>query len=321
MERVLQLMLKVKEKEPVSLRSLKKKQGYQLFLFIIPGLILTILFNYLPLWGWSYAFIKYKPGKSIFESDFVGLQNFMMLFSNPVIRKNVFQSLANTLGINFLSFLCMPLPMLFAVLLNELTSVKFKKVVQTVSTLPHFISWVIMFSLASGLLSTTGLINGLLQDWGLIDKPFNILTTDKHVWLTQTVLAEWKTIGWSSIVYFAAIAGIDPELNEAAVMDGAGRFARIRYITLPHLLPTFFVLLIMKIGNIMTTGIEQYYVFGNAMNMEYIQTFDLYVYNLGLGGGQISPGVAVGMMKTVVALILFWTANWFSKKIRGQSIA
>lgn len=314
-------MLKAKEKEPVSIRSLKKKQGYQLFLFIIPGLILTLLFNYLPLWGWSYAFIKYKPGKSIFECDFVGLKNFVMLFSNPVIRKNVFQSLLNTLGINFLSFLCMPLPMLFAVLLNELTSAKFKKTVQTVSTLPHFISWVIMFSLASGLFSTTGLFNTLLQEWGLIDKPFNILTTDKHVWLTQTALAEWKTVGWSSIVYFAAIAGIDQELYEAAIVDGAGRFARIRYITLPHLLPTFFVLLIMKIGNVLTTGVDQYFVFGNAMNMEYIQTFDLYVYNLGLGGGQISPGVAVGMMKTVVALILFWTANWFSKKVRGQSIA
>ncbi len=313
-------MLKAKQQEPVSLRSLKKRQGYQLFLFIIPGLILTIMFDYLPLWGWSYAFIKYKPGKNIFECDFVGFKNFAMLFTNPVIRKNVFQSLKNTLGINGLSFLCMPLPMLFAVLLNELTSTKFKKAVQTVSTLPHFVSWVIMFSLASGLFSTTGLFNSLLQEWGIIEKPFNILTTDKHVWLTQIILAEWKTVGWSSIVYFAAISGIDQELYEAATVDGAGRFARIRYITIPHLLPTFFVLLIMKIGNALTTGVDQYFVFDNAMNHEFIQTFDLYVYNLGIGSGQISPGVAVGMMKTVVALILFWTANWFSKKVRGQSI-
>lgn len=311
----------MKGKQMGKLQKLRKKRGKKLFLFILPGLILTFIFEYMPLWGWTYAFINYKPGRGVFDSDFVGLANFTRLFSNPVIRKNVFQSLANTLGINFLGYLCMPLPMIFAMFLNELRSKKFKKVVQTVSTLPHFISWVIMFSLASGLLSTTGLINTLFLELGLIEKPFNVLTTDKHVWITQTVFAEWKAVGWSSIVYFAAISGIDQELYEAAMVDGAGRLKRMWYITLPHLIPTFFVLLIMRIGNMLTTGVDQYFVFGNALNKEYIETFDLYVYNLGIGGGQISAGVAVGMLKTVVALTLFGSANWLSKKVRGYGIA
>lgn len=315
------MRLQEKANESTSLRSLRKKEGYQLFLFIIPVLIMYIIFCYMPLWGWTYAFFNYKPGRDLFDCDFVGLKNFTMMFSNPVIRRNIFRSLKNTLGMNALQFLCMPLPMIFAILLNELTSKKFKKVVQTASTLPHFVSWVIIFSLASGLLSTTGLINTLLLELGIIEEPFNVLTTDKHVWLTQTALEQWKGIGWGSIVYFAAIAGIDQEMYEAAMLDGAGRFAKIWYITIPNLMPTFFVLFIMKIGNILTTGIDQFMIFGNAMNMEHIQTFDLYIYNLGLGGGQISPGVAVGMMKMLVALVLFWSANWVSKKVRGSGIA
>ena len=314
-------MRKKEEMQLNNLQNLRKKRGIKLFLFILPGMIYVFMFNYLPLWGLSYAFINYKPGRGVFDSDFVGFKNFITLFSNPVIRNNVFQSLKNTLGINALGFLCMPLPMIFAMFLNELRSAKFKKVVQTVSTLPHFISWVIMFSLAGGLFSINGLINTLLMDSGVINQPLNLLTTDKHVWIIQTVFSQWKEVGWASIVYFAAIAGIDQELYEAAMVDGAGRIKRMWYITVPHLIPTFFVLLIMKIGSVLSTGVEQYLVFGNAMNKEFIETFDLYVYNLGIGGGRISAGVAVGMMKSIVALTLFSGANWLSKKVRGYGIA
>lgn len=300
---------------------LKRKKGIKLFLFLLPGLIYVFIFCYLPLWGWSYAFIKYVPGKKFFDCDWVGLANFKVLFGNPVLRKNIFQSLANTLGIHFLGYLFMPLPMMFAIFLNELPGRKFKKVVQTASTLPHFISWVIMFALASSLLSTSGLINTVLIEWGVLEKPFNVLTTDKHVWLTQVLISQWKTLGWSSIVYFAAIAGIDQELYEAAKVDGAGRMARIRYITIPHLIPTFVVLLVMAIGNMLSTGIDQFFVFSNAMNQNYITTFDLYVYNLGIADGKISYGVAIGGMKSIIAIILFSVANYISKRVRGQSIA
>lgn len=304
-----------------NLHDLKRRRGKQLFLLVLPGVLLTLIFSYLPMWGWSYAFIKYRPGKNVFESDFVGWQNFQMIFGNPVIRKNIFQSLKNTLGINFLGYLTMPLPMLFAIFLSELRSTKFKKIVQTVSTLPHFVSWVVVYSLVSGLLSVSGLINTLLMENGLISEPINILTTEKHVWIIQTVLYLWKQLGWDSVIYFAALAGIDQAQYEAATVDGADRFQRIWYITIPNLIPTFFVVLIMGVGNMLSTGVDQYFVFGNAMNMKYIQTLDLYVYNLGLGSGNISAGVAVGILKTIVAIVLFSSANWLSKKFRGSGIA
>lgn len=300
---------------------LKRKKGFKLFLFWVPGLIYVFIFNYLPLWGLSYAFVKYVPGRKLLDCDWVGLNNFRVLFSNVVLRKNLFQSLLNTLGIQFLGFLFMPLPMMFAIFLNELPGRRFKKVVQTASTLPHFISWVIMFALASSLLSNSGLVNSLLVKWEVIEKPIHFLLTDKHVWITQVLMQQWKGLGWSSIVYFAAISGIDQELYEAAKVDGAGRMARIRYITIPHLMPTFVVLLVMDIGKMLSTGVDQYFVFSNAMNKEFITTFDLYIYNLGIGGGQISYGVAVGAMKSIVAIILFSIANNISKRIRGQGIA
>ena len=308
------------KKIPLSIKDLRKKQGKKLFLYVLPGLIYVFIFSYMPLWGLGYAFVKYKPGMPLFDSEFVGFHNFTVLFSNAVIRRNVFRSLTNTLGIHFLGYLLMPLPMVFAIFLNELKSKRFKKVIQTVSTLPHFISWVIMFALASSFLSSSGIVNTSLIELGVIEKPINVLTTDKHVWITQVLLGEWKGLGWAAIVYFAAIAGIDQELYEAAMIDGAGRMKRIWYITVPHLMPTFFVLFIMSIGNLLNTGVDQYFVFGNAMNKEFIETFDLYVYNLGIGSGQISYGVAVGLLKSVVALILFSSANVLSKKIRGYSI-
>ena len=148
----------------------------------------------------------------------------------------------------------------------------------------------------------------------------NILTTDKHVWLIQILLETWKELGWGAIIYFAAMAGIDQELYEAAMIDGAGRYHRMRYITLPMLIPTFFVLLVLSIGSLLNNGLEQFLVFANPMNKEYIEVLDLYVYNLGLGGSQISYGVAVGMMKSVVAIVLVTMANILSKKVRGTSV-
>ncbi len=303
------------------LKKAKQRNAKKLVLYILPGLLLLFVFQYLPLWGLSFAFVSYKPGKSVFESDFVGLKNFTVLFSNPVIRKNVFRSVGNTLGIQFLGYLLYPLPMIFAIFLNELSSKRFKKVVQTVSTLPHFISWMIIFAMACSLFSNSGAVNTILLKLGLIKEPINILTTDKNVWWIQVLLGKWKSLGWSAIVYFAAISGIDQELYEAAMVDGAGRLRRIWHITVPHLMPTFFVLFVISIGNMLSTGIDQYFVFANAMNKEAIETFDFYVYNLGIGSGKISYGVAVGLLKSVIALIMFSLANFASKKIRGTGIA
>ena len=294
-------------------------ERYKLFLMVLPCIIFIFIFKYLPLWGWSFAFFQYKPGMSLANCDFVGLQNFKSLFGNAVMRNNLFRVLRNTFAIQGLNFLLMPVPMLFAIFLSEIKNQKFQKVVQTLTTLPHFISWVIMFSLASSLFGSTGLINSMLRDMGS-EATINILTTDQHVWITQALLNLWKSMGWSSIIYFAAITGLDQEVYEAAMVDGASRWDKIRYITIPLLIPTFFVLLIMNIGNFLNSGIDQYLAFSNALNKDYIEVLDLYVYNLGIGSGQISFSVAVGIMKSVVAIVLFSIANFASKKVRGTSV-
>lgn len=296
----------------------KKWESYKLFLYVLPCLIFIFIFKYLPLWGWSYAFFQYKPGRDLFKCAFVGLQNFTALFGNAVMRNNLLRVLRNTFGIQILNYLLMPVPMLFAIFLSEIKSTKFQKAVQTLTTLPHFISWVIMFSLATSLFGNSGVVNAVLENFGA--EGINILTTDQHVWLIQSLLALWKSLGWSAIIYFAAITGLDQEVYEAAMVDGASRWQKIRYITIPLLIPTFFVLLIMGIGNFLNSGIDQFLAFGNAMNKEYIEVLDLYVYNLGIGNGQISFSVAVGMMKSVVAVVLFALANFASKKIRGTSV-
>lgn len=296
----------------------KKWESYKLFLYVLPCLIFIFIFKYLPLWGWSYAFFQYKPGRSLLDCSFVGLQNFTALFGNAVMRNNLLRVLRNTFGIQILNYLLMPVPMLFAIFLSEIKSTKFQKAVQTLTTLPHFISWVIMFSLATSLFGNSGVVNAVLKNFGV--EGINILTTDQHVWLIQSLLALWKSLGWSAIIYFAAITGLDQEVYEAAMVDGASRWQKIRYITIPLLIPTFFVLLIMGIGNFLNSGIDQFLAFGNAMNKEYIEVLDLYVYNLGIGNGQISFSVAVGMMKSVVAVVLFALANFASKKIRGTSV-
>ena len=210
--------------------------------------------------------------------------------------------------------------MLFAIFLSEMKSNRFKKVVQTITTLPNFISWVIMLSLALSIFGYNGVLNRIFTDLGWIAEPINILNSDKHVWLTQVLLQQWKNLGWNAIIYFAAISGIDQEMYEAAQVDGAGRWQKIRYITIPQLIPTFFVLLIISIGNFLNNGVDQFLAFGNSLNKEYIEVLDLYVYNLGIGNGQISYSVAVGIMKSIVALILFSTANYASKKVRGTSV-
>lgn len=307
-------------KKGTALPSAKRWLSYKVFLYALPGIIMVFLFHYLPLWGWSFAFFQYKPGKALLDCVFVGWQNFQDLFGNSVMRANLIRVLRNTFGIHLLGYVFSPLPMFFAIFLSEMKSNRFKKIVQTVTTLPNFIGWAIMLSLALGIFGYNGVLNTLLTKWGLLDAPVNILNSDEHVWLTQVLLQQWKSLGWSSIIYFASISGIDQEMYEAAQVDGAGRWQKIRYITIPQLIPTFFVLLIMSIGNFLNNGVDQFLAFGNSLNKEYIEVLDLYVYNLGIGNGQISYSVAVGVMKSLVALLLFASANFASKKLRGTSV-
>lgn len=189
------------------------------------------------------------------------------------------------------------------------------------TTAPHFVSWVLVYSLVFAFLSVdNGVINNLLVDWGFIDTPINFLLDNSHMWLKMTALGVWKGIGWSAIMYLAAINGIDQELYEAASIDGANRLKKVLHITIPGLLPTFFVLLMMSVANMINTGMEQYFVFSNAMTKSSLEVLDLYTYNIGIGQGNFSLATVVSILKTVVSLILFYSVNRLSKTVRGESI-
>ncbi|MBQ8953413.1 MAG: sugar ABC transporter permease [Clostridia bacterium] len=287
----------------------------------LPFLALVFIFSYLPLNGWRYAFYNYKPGKALTDCEFVGFKYFEALVNNPVRRLDVLRVMKNTLGISGIGLLFSWLPMIFAVFLSQIPFRRYKRAVQTLTTLPHFISWVLVYSLAFSMFSITdGFVNRVLMNMHLVSDPINFLASPNHVWLTQWAYGTWKGLGWSAVVYMASIAGIDQEMYEAARIDGASRRHIIRHIEIPCLIPTYFVLLVMSIGNIMNNGMEQYYLFSNAMNKASIEVLDLYVYNQGIASTQISFATAVGMLKSVVGILLLTFANTLSKFVRGESI-
>jgi multiple sugar transport system permease protein/putative aldouronate transport system permease protein len=296
------------------------KRGKQLFLLTLPFLVLVFAFSYFPLHGWIYAFYDYKAPLKLFQTDFVGLKWFKLLFANKMQLKQLGQVMQNTFAMSTIGIATSFLPVLFAVFLNEIKCTPFKKLVQTLTTIPNFISWVLVYSIAFNLLSNTGLVNTLLQEWGITDSVINFLDSDRHTYLAMWLWGSWKGLGWGAIMYLAAIAGIDQELYEAAKVDGANRFKLMRYITIPELMPTFFVLLMLSVANFINNGMDQYYVFQNAFNKEHIQVLDLYVYNIGMSGSSLSLATAISMMKSIVSVTLLVFINFISKKTRGQSI-
>jgi len=303
-----------------SLSPEKKKRGKIMFLLILPFLILNFLFAYFPLHGWIYAFFDYKPPLSLLQCDFVGFQWFTMLFSNPTQLSQLAQVMINTFAMSLLGMATSILPLLFAVFLSEIKTKWFKSTVQTLTTLPNFISWVLVYSIAFALFSTTGMVNTFLQNKGITNEAIKFLDSDNHTWLSMMLWNLWKTLGWNAIMYLAAISSIDPGLYEAAEIDGAGRFRLMRYITIPALLPTFFVLLMLSIANFLNNGMDQYFVFQNAFNKSHIQVLDLYVYNIGITGRSLSLATAISMMKSLVSVTLLIIVNAASKKVRGESI-
>jgi putative aldouronate transport system permease protein len=212
------------------------------------------------------------------------------------------------------------LPMAFAIFLCEIKNMKFRRVVQTLTTVPNFISWVLVYAIAFCIFSTDGFISSLMVNAGIWSEGVNMLMGGSHVWLQMLAWGLWKGIGWSAIIYIAAISGIDQQLYEAATVDGAGRFQRMWNITVPSLIPTFCVLLLMSIANILSNGMDQYLVFENSTNTNAIMVLDLYVYKLGIGQGQIPLSTVIGMVKSLVSVTLLFGANGISKLIRGESI-
>lgn len=298
----------------------KRRQGKIMFIMILPFLVLNFLFAYFPLHGWIYAFYDYRAPLRLDQCEFVGFKWFTMLFSNPTQMSQLGQVMINTFAMSLLGIATSILPLIFAIFLSEIQTKWFRKTVQTLTTLPNFISWVLVYSVAFSLFSTTGMVNNVLETIGLISEPIKFLDSDTHTWLKMILWNTWKGLGWNAIMYLAAITGIDPGLYEAAKIDGAGRFRLMYHITLPELLPTFFVLLMLSIANFLNNGMDQYFVFQNAFNRTHIQVFDLYVYNIGLTGGSFSLATAIGMMKSIVSVVLLTLVNLASKRVRGVSI-
>lgn len=297
---------------------------YRLFLMMLPFLLAVFLFSYLPLSGWSYAFYNYRFGLPLSKQEFVGFKWFTEMITNPGHRENVVRVLRNTFAMSGLGLATSWLPMVFAIFLNEISNTRFRKFVQIFTTLPNFISWALVFSFAMCLFSMeTGIFTKFMMAIGAINQPVAWLNSPNHIWLKMWAWGTWKGLGWSAIMYLAAIAGIDQELYEAARVDGAGRWMQMRYITFPSLLPTFFVLLMLSISNILSNGMDQYLVFQNSMNKNTIEVLDLYVYNITIaakGDTLYSFSTAIGILKTVVSVTLLFTANFASKKLRGESI-
>lgn len=300
----------------ITLKQLKNQKT--LILLSIPFIIYVIIFCYVPLGGWLMAFENYKPKLGLFGSEFVGLDKFKFLFSNDQFLKII----RNTLAMGVINLVLGTVTaVLFAILLSEFRFNRGKKLVQTISYLPHFLSWVIVTGIVFDVLSTeNGIINELLVNAGILDKPFNFLAEPKLFWWIVGFANVWKETGWNSIIYLAAITSINPDLYEAASIDGAGRLAKIWHITLPGIKPTFFILLIMNIGNVLNAGFEVQYLLGNGLVQSVAQTIDIYVLKYGISQADYALGTAAGIFKSVVSLILIVAANKIAQKMGEEHL-
>lgn len=284
-----------------------------LLMMSVPFVIWLIIFKFIPLWGWTMAFQDYRPNKSFLDQQWVGLKHFITLFQD----NEFLLSVRNTLAMSLLSLsFGFVLPIIFALLINEITNKTFKKTVQTISYLPHFISWVIAANIVLTMLSVdNGPVNRLLMALNITDEPIAFMAKPKAFWWIITAADLWKEVGWNSIIYLASITGIDPELYESAEVDGAGRFAKMWHITLASIRPTIVVIFIMNIGWLMSIGFEKQYLLGNAIVQEYAMVVDWYALNYGIGLGRYSYGTAVGIFKSLVSILLIVIANNLADKL------
>lgn len=299
--------------------NMEMESKYKLFLMLMPFLFLVFAFSYLPLFSWRYAFFDYTAGGELSADNFVGFKWFKLLVSNSTYTNRLLRVLKNTLAMSFLGIITSWVPMVFAIFLSEIKSTRFKRFVQLFTTVPNFISWVLVYAIAFAIFNTDGFINTLINSLGGSANT-NYLLSDDFMWIKMLLWGIWKSLGWSAIIYISGIAGIDQQLYEAATVDGAGRFQKMRYITIPGLLPTYVVMLVMSIAGILSNGMDQYLVFTNSNNKDIIEVLDLYVYNLGIGSGDIPLSTVVGMTKSIISVALLFVANKASKAIRGENV-
>ena len=293
-----------------------KRQKVLMFwaaIFVIYG----VIFYYLPLGGWVIAFQNYKPALGMFKSKFVGLQKFQQLFSDS----SFLEVIRNTLAMGIINLvLTFVAAIVFAILLNEIRMKFAKKAVQTISYLPHFLSWIVVTGILRDIFSGTGIVNELLMKAGATDQAINFFANPDYFWWIVGFSNVWKETGWNAIIYLAAITAIDPSLYEAAAIDGAGRWAKIRHIILPGIRPTVMILLLMNVGNVLNAGFEIQYLLGNGLVQSVSQTIDIYVLKWGISQGDYAIGTAAGIFKSFVSIVLIVLANQFAKRTGDEQL-
>ena len=302
-------MASQEKKRNITWKEIKKQKVLIIWSLVI--VVYGVIFCYLPLAGWVMAFQNYKPKDGLFHSVFVGLDKFKQLFSDDTSIRVI----RNTLGMGVINLVVtFVAAIVFAILLNEVKSNGGKKTVQTISYLPHFLSWIIVTGILHDALSSTGIINELLLKLHILDQPLNFFAHPKYFWPIVAFANVWKETGWNAIIYLSAITAIDPSLYEAANMDGAGRWARIRYVTLPGIKPTIMILLLMNVGNVLNAGFEIQYLLGNGLVKSVSETIDIYVLKWGISQNDFSIGTAAGIFKSFVSIVLILIANQIAKK-------
>jgi putative aldouronate transport system permease protein len=292
------------------------KRDLFIYLLILPGVLYFLLFKYVPMWGILISFQNYSPYLGFFHSEWIGFDHFQRFFSNSDFSI-LFR---NTMAINLLNLIFFfPLPILVSLLLNELKVEWFKKTLQSIIYLPHFLSWVIIAGISFLALSKDqGVINQLLESTG--HEKMDFLTQPHYFWVLLTLQSIWKELGWGTVIFLAAISSVDPQLYEAARMDGAGRLRQMWNVTLPGIRNVIIILLILRIGHIMDVGFEQVYLMMNGAVSSVADVFDTYVYRVGIQQGDFSYSTAVGVFKSVVGVLLVIGANKLAKQFGEEGV-
>ena len=289
----------------------------ELFLMVIPCIVLVCIFYYGPLYGWLMAFVQYKPSQGVFGSKFVGLYYFKQFFSDPdvgmILRNTIVMSAMNIVAHSIL-------PLLLALMINEAYNKYFKRAVQTLTYLPHFISFVVVSNIFLELLGTDGPINEALTSMGLVESAVKFWQEPSWFWLLVTIIRAWKEVGWDAILYLSALAAIDETQYEAASIDGCGRFRRIWHITIPILLPTVVVLWILNMSGIFSASFDASYMLGNSVTANVAEVIETYVYKMGISMGMYSYSTAISLLQTVIGFILVWLTNKLSQKTTDYSL-
>lgn len=289
------------------------KKHLPFYLFLLLPLIQVIIFNYLPMYGIQIAFKDFKMRRGIMGSSWVGFEHFERMFNDRTFYRVLF----NTLKISFLSLIVnFPLTIIFALMMNEVKHARFKRVTQTITYLPHFLSWVVVGSFVYQILSpSSGIINALLVKFGLIDNPIYFMIKKEYFVPIYLIVSVWKGLGWSIVIYLAAIAGIDTSLYEAASIDGAGRFRQVLSITLPSIMPTIATMLILSLGSLLNVGFDAIFNLYNEGTYEVADVISTYVYRRGMIDAKYDYTTAIGLFQNVASILLVLTGNWVSKRL------